>query len=94
MAAPAPGGSAAFDQGSATCLGYDGESARLRRESARAVSAGGRYRASEMEEGRTGNDAALSMDSFRFVARGVLLAPMIGKNETDRASSGRRRLVI
>jgi hypothetical protein len=63
-------------------------------KSARAVSAGGRYRASEMEEGRTGNDAALFTDSFKFVARGVLLATLIGKNETDRASSGRRRLVI
>jgi hypothetical protein len=47
-----------------------------------------------MEEGRTGNDAALFTDSFKFVARGVLLATLIGKNETDRASSGRRRLVI
>ena len=47
-----------------------------------------------MEEDRIGNDAALFTDSFRFVARGVLLAPLIGKNETDRASSGRRRLVI
>ena len=63
-------------------------------KSARAVNAGGRYQASEMEEDRIGNDAALFTDSFRFVARGVLLAPMIGKNETDRASSGRRRLVI
>jgi hypothetical protein len=47
-----------------------------------------------MEEDRIGNDPALFTDSFRFAARGVLLAPMKGKNETDRACSGRRRLVI